>query len=99
MINASAQSTPTPPNSGRSRRSARKCATPIKSAEKVDKDEFVTVGQATPLPRPAPQPALTRSAPSKAVNVKTEVKMAAVGFCACVAITEGVLVMKGRVVW
>ena len=68
MINTSAQSTPTPPNSGRSRRSARKCATPIKSAEKVEKDEFVTVGQATPLPRPA----VSRSAPAKVTSVKTE---------------------------
>eukprot|EP00731_Ephydatia_muelleri_P009555 Em0005g141a len=68
MINTSAQSTPTPPNPGRSRRSARKCATPIKSAEKVEKDEFVTVGQATPLPRPA----ISRSAPAKVASVKTE---------------------------
>ena len=72
MINTSAQSTPTPPNPGRSRRSARKCATPIKSAEKVEKDEFVTVGQATPLPRPA----ISRSAPAKVASVKTEVMRA-----------------------
>ena len=42
------QSTPTPPNSGqstRSRRSARKCATPMKSAEKVEKSERVTIPQ------------------------------------------------------
>lgn len=40
----STQSTPpTPPSSGRSRRSLRKCATPIKSAEKVEKDERVTI--------------------------------------------------------
>ena len=41
--------TPTPPSSGqstRSRRTARKCATPIKSAEKVAKDERVTLRQA-----------------------------------------------------
>ena len=46
--NSSVQSTPTPPSSGqsvRSRRSARKCATPIKSAEKVDKDERVSLHQ------------------------------------------------------
>ena len=45
---SSVQSTPTPPSSGqsvRSRRSARKCATPIKSAEKVDKDERVSLHQ------------------------------------------------------
>ncbi len=45
---SSIQSTPTPPNSGqstRSRRSARKCATPIKSAEKVEKGERVTIPQ------------------------------------------------------
>ena len=44
----SVQSTPTPPSSGqsvRSRRSARKCATPIKSAEKVEKDERVSLHQ------------------------------------------------------
>ncbi len=42
------QSTPTPPNSGqstRSRRSARKCATPMKSAEKVEKSERVAIPQ------------------------------------------------------
>ena len=77
MINTSAQSTPTPPNSGRSRRSARKCATPIKSAEKVEKDEFVTVGQATPLPRPA----VSRSAPAKVTSVKTEVMVCAGWVC------------------
>lgn len=46
--NTSVQSTPTPPNSGqstRSRRSLRKCATPIKSADKVDKGERVAIPQ------------------------------------------------------
>lgn len=45
---SSVQSTPTPPNSGqstRSRRSLRKCATPIKSAEKVEKGERVAIPQ------------------------------------------------------
>ena len=45
---SSVQSTPTPPNSGqstRSRRSLRKCATPIKSADKVEKGERVPIPQ------------------------------------------------------
>lgn len=45
---SSIQSTPTPPNSGqstRSRRSLRKCATPIKSADKVEKGERVPIPQ------------------------------------------------------
>lgn len=45
---SSIQSTPTPPNSGqstRTRRSARKCATPIKSAQKVEKGERVAIHQ------------------------------------------------------
>ena len=45
--NTSTQSTPTPPNGRRGRR-LRKCATPIKSAEKVEQHEKVRVHQGPP---------------------------------------------------
>ena len=49
----SIQSTPTPPSSGsqsgRSRRSLRKCATPIKSAQKDDQGERVTLHRLSSL--------------------------------------------------
>ncbi|CAI8032970.1 Histone acetyltransferase KAT7 [Geodia barretti] len=61
----STQSTPpTPPSSGRSRRSLRKLATPIKSAEKVDKDEGVTVHSQSPLTDSGSAPTTTNTTPS-----------------------------------
>lgn len=45
---ASTHSTPTPPNVRRGRR-LRKCATPIKSAKKVEQHEKVTIQQSIRL--------------------------------------------------
>lgn len=59
---ASTQSTPTPPNGTKGRR-LRKCATPIKSAEKVEKHERVTVRQGPPT---LPIPSSTNSSASEA---------------------------------